>query len=121
MDEKIAVMMKKLGISEEEARELVAYDEGNSNEYDLTDEQKVIARKYTKSDTHEVKNKVKHERKVNQTKLDIINHLTDILANYEAPLDFQNVEIVNKEREITFSCNENEYSLTLIQHRKPKT
>jgi hypothetical protein len=32
----------------------------------------------------------------------------------------ENLEILNKERQIFFKCGENDYELTLTQKRKPK-
>lgn len=56
----------------------------------------------------------KRERKVNQTKKDIVDYL------YECFKDYDKVEITNAERQIKFSANGNDYELTLVQKRKPK-
>lgn len=58
----------------------------------------------------ERKPKAKDEEKVN-----FIAKLAEILAN-----EVENVEILNEQKEIGFKIGENDYSLSLIKHRKPK-
>ena len=90
MNEKIQSLMKKLDISEAEAREILAYDEdvdkGKKTEFDLTPEQEKSTRKYRQA-----------ERK--QTAYNFI---------------------IKKEREISLIVGSNDYSITLIKHRPPK-
>lgn len=57
----------------------------------------------------------KREVKPDEAKVELIKLITDTL--YFAGL---NTSIVNPQREITFSVNGAEYSLTLIKHRPPK-
>lgn len=57
----------------------------------------------------------KRERKPNDEKRDIIEIFGETAKN-----SFDNVEIVNVERQIDFTIGENHYSLTITCHRKPK-
>lgn len=57
----------------------------------------------------------KRERKPNEEKRDIIEIFGETAKN-----SFENVEIVNVERQIDFTIGENHYSLTITCHRKPK-
>lgn len=56
------------------------------------------------------------ERKVDETKVNLIAQMFDYLLELavEAP------QIVKPEKEIAFRIGEDEYSLTLTKHRKPK-
>lgn len=57
----------------------------------------------------------KRERKPNDEKREIIEIFGETAKN-----SFDNVEIVNVERQIDFTIGENHYSLTITCHRKPK-
>lgn len=57
----------------------------------------------------------KRERTPNEEKREIIEIFGETAKN-----SFDNVEIVNVERQIDFIIGENHYSLTLTCHRKPK-
>lgn len=55
-------------------------------------------------------------KKKDDEKEDFITKLAEMLQNL-----VENVEIANPNREICFKIGENEYSLTLTKHRKPKS
>ena len=55
-------------------------------------------------------------KKKDDEKEDFITKLAEMLGNV-----VENVEIANPNREICFKIGENEYSLTLTKHRKPKS
>lgn len=55
-------------------------------------------------------------KKKDDEKEDFIAKLAEMLQNV-----VENVEIANPNREICFRIGENEYSLTLTKHRKPKS
>lgn len=116
--------MEKLGLTETEAEELIAYDnavdKGETTEYDLTPEQKKIVKQYTNVGTKEKSSKpVVRERKANPTKANIIAEIAKFLQENSVNA-CENVEITNKERQIAFQIGENSYEITLIQKRKPK-
>lgn len=126
MEEKILKMMKSLDCTRDEAIELLEYDEdvekNRSTEYDLTEEQKKVAKKYTKADRKKTVNAygktVTRERKPDEDKQIIIDLLYTALK--VADDDFSNLEIANKEKLITFTYNGNDYKLDLVKHRKKK-
>ena len=115
--------MRRLGWDEAEIAEVIAYDEaiekGKKVEYDLTPEQAKIAQQYTKVGTKKAptvykldNENGKRNRKENPTKGGIIQYLFECLKDYD------NVVVTNKERQISFSCGDNNFELTLVQKRK---
>ena len=70
---------------------------------------------YTQS-SNEKKPKQKREVKKDPTKVDFIQHLYEWLLT----TDVENVTIVNEQKEVTFVIKDENYSLSLIKHRKVK-
>lgn len=124
-DEKwIKSTMKALDLTREEAIEMWMddhdIDQGKAKDFDLDPEKQKVVKEMTKAGGKARAKETKpRERKPNEEKREIIQDLNDCLVN-----NCQNyinlVEIVNIEREITFKIGENDYSLTLTLHRKPK-
>lgn len=119
-------LMRILGINEDEAKEVIAYDKaidnGEKTEYDLTAEQQKVAKDYTKAGSRKtptVYDFKKRERKENPTKGGIIAELAQFLTE-NSEYATENVEITNKERQIAFKIGEDCFELTLVQKRKPK-
>ena len=117
--------LRKLGLTEEEIAEVLADDkkvDRGEKLWELTDEQKKVAKAMTVSDTKTKKAPTvykfekKTNRKENTTKSAIIAEIADFLTEKGYDL----VEITNKERQIAFKVGENDYELTLVQKRKPK-
>ena len=129
--------MRKLGMNDEEIKELMAYDKDvNADkpklEHDLKGEKARIAQEITRT-TGMKKEKLKEEkpaekaptvykldntggkrsRKKNDTKADLIAKFAELLEETA-----ENVEITNAERQIAFTVGENKYELTLTQKRK---
>ena len=124
-DEKwIQSTMKALDLTREEAIEMWMddhdIDQGKAKDFDLDPEKQKIVKEMTKAGGKARAKEIKpRERKPNDEKRTIIQDLNDFLVNNCQ--DYINlVEIVNVEREITFKIGENDYSLTLTCHRKPK-
>lgn len=59
--------------------------------------------------------KARKSREKDTEKVDFISNLAKILEDLVT-----DVQIANVQKEITFKIGENEYSLSLIKHRKPK-
>lgn len=123
MEEQIQALMK-LGCTYEEALQTLAddkdIDRGKKKDFDLTPEQQKVAKQYTKTGTRKTSyNFTKRERKENTTKTAIIQALYNFLLE-NADLGISQTEISNKERQIKFSINEDNFELTLVQKRKPK-
>lgn len=120
---KLDNLMKTLEISEAEAREVMAYDEavehGKSTEYDLTPDQKKVAKKMTNCDhKKQVRTSYKfqkRERKKNGAKADLIALIAEVLGSKVTEL-----KVTNEERQITFGYEGNSYEVNLIQKRKKK-
>lgn len=120
---RIKRIVEGLKCTEAEAIEIleadIKIDRGERMEFDLSKEAEKTAIKdahkgYTERKKPTVYKFDKRERKVNQTKKDIIEYL------FECFKDYENVAVTNAERQIKFSANGNDYELTLVQKRKPK-
>ena len=123
MERQIQALMK-LGLSREEALQTLAddkdIDKGKPKDFDLTAEQLKNVKQYTKVGTRKTSTTpTKRERKENPTKALIIAEIFKFLGE-NAEISAENLEILNKERQIFFKCGENDYELTLTQKRKPK-
>lgn len=118
---------KALGLTPEQERELVEYDKavenGEKTEYDLTPEQKKIAQKFAHAGTRKAPTAfkfTKRERKPNATKGGIVAELAEFLEK-NSQFSVENTVITNKERQISFSIGGENFELTLVQKRKPKS
>ena len=123
MEKQIQALMK-LGLSREEALQTLAddadIDKGKPKDFDLTAEQLKNAKQYTKVGTRKTSSTpTKRERKENPTKALIIAELFKFFSKNDE-ISAENLEILNKERQIFFKCGENDYELTLTQKRKLK-
>lgn len=113
-------LMEKLGITEEEALELMAYDKavdrGEKTEFDLSKEQQAVVKKMTITHGRQTTGETKpRTRKENATKGGLIAKLAKFMQE-----NAENVVITNKERQISFQIGEDMFELTLVQKRKPK-
>lgn len=130
-EKRVFEIMHLLDCSEEEARQVIeddkAIDRGEKMPFDLDKEKEKIAKQYTKTGTRKAPTVYKldneggkRSRKENPTKAGIIAELAKFLQE-QSENACVNVEITNKERQIAFTIGENNYELTLVQKRKPKT
>ena len=120
--------MRKLGLTAAEIKEVLADDrriDKGEKLFELTDEQKKVVKKMTNAD-HKKKTPTvydfdnsKRQRKENPTKAGIIAKIYEFLTE-NSGFAFENVEILNKERQIAIVFEGNNYELTLSQKRKPK-
>ena len=121
MNEQIQKMMKTLGLTEQEARELLAddakIDKGQKMAFDLTPEQEENAKKAraTGSKKPTAYKLEKRKRKENAEKRDILKALFELAEDC-----WDNAELVNPERQVDFHLNGNHYSITLTCHRPTK-
>lgn len=121
-------IMEGLKCSEDEAKEILAYDKAIDKakakdrlEHDLTIEQEKEAKKFSNVKEHKqtAYKWTTRERKKNPTKTAIIKEIAEFLKE-NSENACENVEITNPERQISFSIGENQYEFTLVQKRKPK-
>lgn len=121
-------IMKNLGISAEEAEEMLAYDKEVDRtsyglEFDLSkeDAKQAIKEAHKGQDRKKVPGTPtvysfnKRERKANLPKQEIISKLFTCLEEFT-----ENTTVTNKEREIAFTLGDNNFTVTLTQKRKPK-
>lgn len=125
VDEKrIAMLMKKLDITREEALELEGYDadvnKGKKTQYDLTPEQEKVAKKMTHVTEYAKSASVKRERKPNELKEAIVAELANYLAEEAQGQMYEDVTVTNKSRMIAFSVNGKRFELALVEKREPK-
>lgn len=118
MDEaKIAKFMKNLGLTRQEAVELLKDDEKvdkGANPHPLTAEQEKVAKKMRQADRTPTAYKFsKRERKPNEAKREILQALNAALAEIA-----ENLEITNPERQIDFAVDGVKYRVILSAPRK---
>jgi hypothetical protein len=130
MAKSIEAEVKRLmatGMTEAEARETAEYDlaveNGESTEFDLTEEQKKVAKKYTGTGTKKRTEYqfTKRERKPNETKRHIMSLVRVLFEGLELKGECKGVNLSNIERTLDFEMDDKHYTLTLTEHRPPKT
>lgn len=125
IDRKEVERLMKCGMSEEEAIETIKYDEmvenGEKTDFDLTPEQEKVSKKARSTGTKKttVYTFTKRERKPNEEKRLIISELEQFIRNC-VKLSVEGLTVSNPEKMIDFTINDNSYSISLINHRKPK-
>ena len=126
-EKQIENLMKSLDLTREEAIELYNEDkevdrmEIGAVDNDLTPEQKAAVKKYKNAAVKTAKKPFVPDlktrpRKENPTKRGIIKDIFETLEK----LGYENLNILKPEKEITFDMNGDNYSISLICHRKPK-
>lgn len=118
---------KPLGLTEKEAQELLAYDKAierdeKNLEFDLSAEQNKVAQKFAHAGTRKAPTAYKftqRQRKENATKAGIIAEIAEFLEK-NSQFSVENLQIMNKERQISFMIGGETYEFTLVQKRKPK-
>jgi fatty acid-binding protein DegV len=118
-------LMRLLDLTAEQAEQLMADDKaiekGEPMPFDLTEEQKKVAKKMTNTVAKIAPTRYKFDQrkttKENTTKGNIIAEIAEFLKEK----GYEDIEIVNKERQFTFKYEENTFEITLIQKRKGKT
>lgn len=116
----------KLGLTEAEKQELLAYDKaverGEKTEYDLSPDRVRTAQKYAHTGTRKaptVYNFKPRQRKPNATKGGIVAELAEFLEK-NSQFNIEDLSITNKERQLAFRIGEDNFELTLVQKRKKK-
>ena len=122
MEKEIAIMMKNLGVTREEALEIITSDKevdrgGNPNP--LTKEQEKAAKAARKTSTG-VYNFTKRERKPNLDKREIIEKLCMGISLLTGEPVSTTINVTNIEREIEFSYHGKKYKVTLSAPREKK-
>jgi hypothetical protein len=120
-------LMDILKCTEEDALDIIAtdkiIDKGGRTKYDLPIEKEKEALKIGAVNDRKAKSADNLRGKVraeNPTKSGIVAEIAEFLTE-KSNFACENVRIVNKERLIAFKCGENDYEITLVQKRKPKS
>jgi seryl-tRNA synthetase len=103
-------LMRVLGITQEEAKEVIKYDSD-------VDKMKVVKQARQADRKPTVYKFTKRERKTDDEKANLIAEIANFLEKFPY-FETKSVEIVKEEREISFQVGVNNYSLTLTKHRK---
>ena len=123
-EKNISDYMRRNKCSREEAIELINYDNdiegGKETEYDLTPEQQKVVQEMNRKVDHAKTGSIKRERKPNELKEAIVAELAEFLAEDAQGQLYEEVEITNKNRMISFVVNDKHFELTLIEKRPPK-
>ena len=119
-EDRIKAVMLAANCSYEDAVQVIADDEaidkGERLDWEPTIEEEKEMRKATrlKVDRKPLGERKPREREADTVKREIVAKVAEAMSQYE------NVEIANVEREVTFVIDGAEYSLTLTKHRKSK-
>ena len=123
---RINSLMTNLRCSRDEALDIIKWDkvidQGGRTPYDLDPATEKMAKKMVNVKERKkptVYTFTKRERKANPTKGGIISELAKFMEEM-SEFATESVEIVNKERQISFKIGEDTYELTLVQKRRPK-
>lgn len=126
MDNQKERIIKNLGVTPEEADEILRTDKeierGKAQfDFDLSPDQQKVAKTYTRTGTRTVYNfnTAHRERKPNVTKSSFVSMIADFLKA-QTDMSVADIAITNKERQIAFSSGGEKFELTLVQKRKPK-
>lgn len=125
MVKEIQTLVEKLGVTEEQAKEILAcdkeIDKGKPMPFDLPPEKEKIAKKYRNvggkhSKSEENAPKKAKNVKISAEKVEIVAKIAEFLQN-SLNLD---TEITNPSREIKILTENKLFSLTLVEHRSKK-
>lgn len=116
--------MKRNKCDREEAIELIKYDiaveSGEDTEYDLSPEQQKVVQEMNRKIDHAKTGKVKRERKPNELKEAIVAEIAEFLREDAQGQMYDDVQILNVNRQIGFAVGDKKFELTLVEKRPPK-
>lgn len=122
-EKRVDELVENLGCSIFEAEEILAadktIDKGGRTDFDLSKEDEKKALKYANVKTKKkpmIPNLTKREKKPDPTKEGVIQAIFDFLVEK----GYENVEITNKTKLISFKIADDSYEFNLIRKRKPK-
>lgn len=118
MEERIKLIMKNLECSREEAIQVIKDDEAidkGEKMFELSKEQKKASKQARSTGTKAETERKPRERKVDNTKRDLINKIAAAIEVFE---QVESIEITNAEREINFVCGGRKFKVVLSAPRK---
>lgn len=120
-EKRVEKLMKTGRYSLEECQQLVLDDEkvdkGEPLPWDLTKEEKANQKKALSTGTRVQKAPTKRTKKDNPIKKTIVDDIVKMLGEN---LQYNNVEVVNDERQVAFSVGDLRFEITLVQKRDKK-
>ena len=120
-EKRVEKLMKTGRYSLEECQQLVLDDEkvdkGEPLPWDLTKEEKANQKKALSTGTRIQKTPTKRTKKDNPIKKTIVDDIVKMLGEN---LQYNNVEVVNDERQVAFSVGDLRFEITLVQKRDKK-
>lgn len=123
IDDKVDEIVDLLGCSIKEAEQILkddaAINKGERMPFDMSKEDERKALKFANVKEHKkpmVLNLQKRERKADTTKEGVIQQIFDFLVEN----GYENCEILNKSKLISFKIGDDTYEFNLIRKRKPK-
>lgn len=123
IDDRVDEIVDLLGCSIKEAEQILkddtAINKGERMPFDLSKEDEKKALKFANVKEHKkpmVLNLQKRERKADTTKEGVIQQIFDFLVEN----GYENCEILNKSKLISFKIGDDTYEFNLIRKRKPK-
>jgi hypothetical protein len=120
-EKRVEKLMKTGRYSLEECQQLVLDDEkvdkGEPLPWDLTKEEKANQKKALSTGTRVQKTPTKRTKKDNPIKKTIVDDIVKMLGEN---LQYNNVEVVNDERQVAFSVGDLRFEITLVQKRDKK-
>lgn len=123
INKQVVHLMKTLGCTEAEAIQIIKDDEAiekGEKLFEQTAEQKKATKQMASAGGGKHKEKAKRERKVDADKQTIIGVIHDGLERELVDWGLMTNLITKNESELILTYNENEYTVKLIKHRKPK-
>ena len=117
MDQKVKDIMIKLGCTEDEALELLADDDAidhGADLFKLTPEQEKVSKAARSVDRKPAAQKVKRERKPDDTKRRLIADIRCLLEG----LGVEDMEVTNIERQLDFKVDGRRFRVVLSAPRK---
>lgn len=120
-EKRVEKLMKTGRYSLEECQQLVLDDEkvdkGEPLPWDLTKEEKANQKKALSTGTRVQKTPTKRTKRDNPIKKTIVDDIVKMLGEN---LQYNNVEVVNDERQVAFSIGDLRFEITLVQKRDKK-
>lgn len=120
-EKRVEKLMKTGRYSLEECQQLVLDDEkvdkGEPLPWDLTKKEKANQKKALSTGTRIQKTPTKRTKKDNPIKKTIVDDIVKMLGEN---LQYNNVEVVNDERQVAFSVGDLRFEITLVQKRDKK-
>ena len=117
-EQTITKFMKNLGITREEAIQLIA-DDDNGVSVELTAEQQKVAKQMAQGDRKKETEKRVRERKPDEAKRLLIRSIADFLVE-NGFVDENSFQMENIEREFTFEYLGEKFRITLMKPRAKK-